>query len=65
MTFRCDSCNKVSEPGDSAHRVVTEYRNHQHPYRPSANRDGSDDLGGNGQQVVKEKLICSDCLELA
>ena len=62
MTFRCERCNTISQRGQKAHRVVTERRDHQYPFRPKANRDGADDPGGKGTQIVSERTVCAACV---
>lgn len=62
MTFRCEKCERTSLHGEAAHRIVTETRQHEHPYRVKANRNGSDDKGGVGQQIVKEMTVCGQCI---
>lgn len=61
MSYICEACNRVVPKGQPAHREVVATRPHAHPYRKDAHRNGADDPGGNGLQIVKERTVCGDC----
>jgi len=68
--FRCEKCQKVSEPREVSHKVVTETREVEYPYREYANKKdvlfdprGTDDPGGVGHETVKEITVCGECAE--
>lgn len=61
MSYKCESCQQVMPRGTPARCVVAETREHEHPRRAKANRDGSDDPGGKGTQIVKERIVCPRC----
>lgn len=70
MTYRCEVCKEPSQHGERANKVVTDTRQHQHPFRKDAFevRVGSwyesrDDKGGTGTQIVKEVVMCEACLD--
>lgn len=62
MTFRCEKCARTSMHGEPSNRIVVETKEHEHPFRKDANRDGSPDKGGRGAQIAKEMTVCSQCL---
>ena len=64
MTFRCRKCGEVSEPKEPAHVIVVATREHQHPFRDGAMRDGNNDPGGMGKQITKELIVCEECSNL-
>lgn len=61
MSYECQKCKATQAAGTPSVRVVLETREVQHPHRARANRDGSDDKGGRGSQIVREAVVCPDC----
>jgi hypothetical protein len=66
--FRCASCGRKSDVGETPQLVVIERRAKNYPFRAHANRvskDGhithSDDPGGQGWEIVKEVLMHKEC----
>jgi hypothetical protein len=47
--FRCDRCNKVSNPHETQNKVVVERRVKTYP------------SGNTGWEIVKEDVLCGDC----
>lgn len=48
--FKCQRCQKVSDPGDQPVRVVVEYRRRE---------------GGYGSEIAREESLCPACAEKA
>lgn len=61
MSYQCEKCKSTPPSGTPSVRVVVETREVEHPFRPRANRDGNDDMGGRGTQIVREMVVCPDC----
>jgi hypothetical protein len=72
MCFICYFCAKQQSAGTSAQKIVTQYRQFQHPPRPKAMRrkvvkngkmknEFITDPGGFGLQIAKEVLACPMC----
>lgn len=61
--YVCQSCNTPSKPDVSSYRVVTATRDRVYPFRSEANKDGSDDRGGRGKEIVKEITVCPECFD--
>ena len=61
MSYQCQLCKATPPHGTPSVRVVTQTREVEHPYRSRVNRDGSDDKGGRGAQIVREAVVCPEC----
>ena len=66
--FRCNACQRLSEPNEPAVRVVVETRNKVYPPREKAMKRGSgltarwvSDPGGVGVEIVREELRHERC----
>jgi hypothetical protein len=71
--FRCQLCQCVVPPRTAAQQVVLKRRKKRYPYRSAANtffrinengkrkEHQTDDPGGEGEEIVKEMLVCPDC----
>jgi len=66
--FRCQLCKCVAPPRTSPVRLVVERRKKKYPYRSHANyftHNGHshwrDDPGGEGEEIVKELVVCAEC----
>ena len=59
--YRCDSCMQTIGPNKPCNVVPTGFKEWQHPRRAWANRDGSEDPGGSGMQIVGQIKFCDDC----
>ena len=70
--FRCHLCQFIAPPRTPSYRLVLERRTKKYPYRSKANtfvrteagkrkRFYTDDPGGEGQEVVKEVIVCPKC----
>lgn len=61
--FKCeaDGCGRTTDPRETMTRVVRSTRPRNYYYRPEANRDGQDDPGGEGTEVVSEIRVCETC----
>lgn len=59
--FRCGICGRQTPKGEPATRRVMETREVSYKARAKANRDGSDDRGGHGREIVRETLACLGC----
>jgi hypothetical protein len=71
--FRCQLCQCVVPPRIPCQRLVLKWRSKRYPYRSRANtflrtnESGkrkecqTDDPGGEGQEIVKEVIVCPDC----
>lgn len=65
MSFRCDRCGEVQERGVQPLKTVTKTRKKLYPERYKQGQDGKPiliDAGGKGWEVVKEEMLCADCL---
>lgn len=63
MSYQCQKCKATAPKGTPSVRVVVERRMHEHPFRKEVNRDGSNDPGGKGSQIVREMVVCPDCAQ--
>lgn len=72
MGFICHFCTRPQEARVKAHKVVTQYRQFNHPVRPKAmtrtvikngkkKKEYVTDPGGLGLQIVQEVLACPQC----
>jgi hypothetical protein len=68
--FRCAKCRQLSQPGETATRVVLEIRDKEYPKRENAQKVGSrstrryiSDEGGFGHEIVKEALFHTKCAQ--
>ena len=72
MCFVCHFCKKQQTSSVSAHKIVTQYRQFEHPVRAKAMRrkvvkngkykmEYITDPGGFGLQIAKEVLGCPNC----
>ncbi len=68
--FRCELCDRVSQPGERQIKVVVERRPTEYPSRSKAQRSRSnrrgkfiDDPGGAGYEISKEKIGCVYCVD--
>jgi hypothetical protein len=71
--FRCQLCQCVVPPRTPGHRLTVEWRGKEYPYRSQANtfvrlnekgkrkEHHTDDPGGEGQEVVREVIVCPAC----
>lgn len=59
--FKCGICRKDSLPRETATRVVLQTRSRTYPFRKMAHRNGNDDPGGRGSEIVREVLVHRDC----
>lgn len=59
--FRCSKCGTPRPAYESPVRRVVETRAKNYPFRKYAHRDGNDDPGGQGTEIVREEVLCSDC----
>src|SRR5580658_6147739 len=71
--FRCQLCQCVVPPKTPCQHLVLERRSKKYPYRSMANtfvrlndkgkrkEYHTDDPGGEGQEVVKEIVVCPAC----
>lgn len=60
--FNCQNCGKTQGPRTQQIRRVIAERLWTHPKRTNANRDGSDDPGGQGFQIIEEQIIGPCCV---
>lgn len=70
--FRCQLCQRVVPPR-TPQRAILQTRPKKYPYRSMANTFvrtndvgkrkvfHTDDPGGEGQEIVKELIVCPDC----
>jgi len=58
--FKCEVCQKSSEPHEKGVRVVVETREAVYPYGVHPN--GDKDPGGKGLQIAKEILAHNRCV---
>lgn len=56
--YRCEFCYQQQEPGTPSTNIVVTTRPKEYEPRPRAN-----DPGGQGHEIVKEKLACPPCAE--
>lgn len=61
MSFICQKCNKVAPKNVPQAREVMETRPIVYPIRAKANRDGSNDNGGKGTAIVRERVVGPCC----
>jgi hypothetical protein len=71
--FRCQLCQCVVPPRTPCKHLVLKQRSKKYPFRSRANtfirsnESGkrkeyhTDDPGGEGQEIVKEVIVCPDC----
>ena len=66
--YRCEICKEVVPPHTPSHRVVTETRPAQYPFRPDANvvlvkgkSEKRHDPGGSGREIAREVIACPRC----
>jgi hypothetical protein len=68
--FVCEICNRVSEAGESATKVVVATRAVDYPFReriywrppePGQRGHWDPDPGGNGRETVRELTACTAC----
>jgi hypothetical protein len=70
--YRCELCGETMPPRTRAHRIIVETRDRTCPARERVNRvvkwvNGrrkvlwTDDPGGNGEEPVREGLVCPTC----
>jgi hypothetical protein len=72
--FRCQLCQRVVPPRTPCQRLVLKWRSKDYPHRSRANvvvrkrtadkkpkKEYRDDPGGEGQEIVKEVMVCPDC----
>lgn len=66
--FPCQSCNKTTNPGEKATKVVVETRSVTYPFVPDAIRFRKEgkkvikhDMGGRGIEIVQELTVCPNC----
>lgn len=60
--FICEGCNMVTKPGVKRQMVTIEARPKRYPARRKINRNGSDDPGGEGHEIVREVRACPTCV---
>jgi len=70
--FRCQLCNKVSEPYESPVRIVTKTREKEYyykdrdgnvlPVKPSVKKKRFGDVA-KGIEIVEERNVCEKCAE--
>ncbi len=72
IVYRCELCNRVSEPRQPAFKIVLETRPRSYPRRERVNacykrfRYGTkfvhtDDPGGTGAERAREATVCAGC----
>ena len=55
--FHCQSCNKLSQPGEKPRKIVTEVRE-----RVYTRKKGDREITiGRGSEIVTEKVVCAPC----
>ena len=68
--YRCDVCDRVTEPSVPCHQIAVETEPIAHPRRPEiywrpprGNEKGKwiDDPGGAGTRIVREVKACAEC----
>jgi hypothetical protein len=66
--YRCEKCGKIVPPGKRCKKIIAQTKVMNHPYRNGANAtkvedrwEYTDDIGGQGQQIVKELKVCEAC----
>ena len=66
--YKCEECGYISKKGDKQNTVTTKRRQAYYPFRKNANvfsDDGSlcksNDEGGSGFEIVKERKLCERC----
>ena len=66
--YRCELCNRVSRPGETMMKVITERRPAEYPSRAKAQKarvgrklKHHDDPGGAGYEIAKEAVACPTC----
>src|SRR5262245_4899829 len=67
--YVCQCCQATLPPRTPAHRLPIARRHRRYPSRPKANRvlrNGREifipDPGGEGHEIVRERLVCPDCM---
>jgi hypothetical protein len=60
--FYCQSCKKLSKPGEKPHRIVVEYR--QKTYTKKIRDKGitREVTVGHGNEIVREANVCQPCV---
>lgn len=61
MSYYCDICGELQPHGTPQTRIVVKTREREYPHRARANKDGSDDRGGRGTEIVREAVACAGC----
>jgi hypothetical protein len=71
--FRCQLCQCVVPPRTPCQHLILKNRSKKYPYRSRANvvavnephkkpkKEYRDDPGGQGQEIVKEVIVCPAC----
>lgn len=69
--YRCEACERISEPGDRCNRLVVETEAIAYPRRakiywrpPKDGEKGKwvEDPGGTGTRIVREINACAECV---
>lgn len=56
--FKCQKTGKLSQPGESANKLVTHVRNRTY-YRRN-HKTASDEIVGHGTEIAREILVCRE-----
>jgi hypothetical protein len=59
--YRCESCNKVSEPKEPLNLVPVEFRSRE--YHSAPDSKGQKYFEGRGKEIVREKKLCRMCAD--
>lgn len=65
MSFRCDICGEPQETGVQPSKVVMKTRRKEYAERWKQVPHGKPikiDKGGQGREIVEEKMVCPSCL---
>ncbi len=61
--FICGNCHSVTKPRVTSQMATAEARDKRYPARHKVNRNGSDDPGGYGREIVREVRVCPECAQ--
>lgn len=59
--FNCGSCGETTEAKAKSHLVTVETRKKTYPRRQKANKNRSDDPGGEGYEIAREIRVGPCC----
>lgn len=59
--YYCQSCNKLSQPGEKPHRVVKEVRQRAYTRKIRDKGKEREVTVGHGTEIVREVTVCAPC----